>query len=141
MPSPYASPQASDVPVRSVWWVLRCAAALVAIAAWLVLLLHVLLLVRAEYRLERVLEDANRFSKLPEMSVAELSRYTHRHLSEQGLQDGKLRVASDYSVHQIEAKPAGGVLGWTERASGWLTRPTPLRSGGPPDAKWPFFDR
>lgn len=140
MQSPYASPVASSAqPAHGVWWVLRAAAALLAIAAWLVLLLHVLLLVRAELRLQQVLEDANRFAKLPDMSTTELGNYTHRRLMEEGFCEGKITLARGYAVAQIDAKPAGRALAITEVLTTWLTPPARLQSGGPPDSGWPFL--
>ncbi|MCO6044007.1 hypothetical protein NG895_08810 [Aeoliella sp. ICT_H6.2] len=148
MSSPYASPVASDLPVRGTWWVLRGAAALVAIAAWLVLLAHVLLFVRAEQRLDQVLEDANRFSQLPRMSRSELVGYTHRRLAEQGFRHGKVRVGvhlnastgrpRQFWIEQIEAKSAHGLLRLTETATRWIAPPTRLRSGGPSESQAAF---
>lgn len=144
MSSPYASPQAVDTPIRGIAWVLRGAAALMAIAAWLVLLLHVLLLVRAEHRLDQVVSDANRFAQLPGMTSAELTNYTQRLLAENGLQ-GKVQLGSyprtspRFMVDEIQAKPSGGVLQLTGQVAGWFTEPTQIKIGGSRDSRLPLL--
>ncbi|QDU54289.1 hypothetical protein [Aeoliella mucimassa] len=102
MLSPYAPPQADppvaadrDLPTRGMLWVLQAAVALLAIGAWLVLLLHVVLIVRAEYRLQAMLKQASAFSELPQVSRPELASYVDRRLTSAGLAGAQVTIVPD----------------------------------------------
>ncbi|MDA8746155.1 hypothetical protein N9N28_16135 [Rubripirellula amarantea] len=147
MASPYASPLASDLPTRGVLWVLHTAGATLAIAAWMVLLLHVVLVVRAEQRLARVVADANVFAELPEVTPSELTDYTHRRLARQGFSQGQVRLVfrrpacnggDKIQVHEVHARPTGTAIKLTEAASTWLTGSATIHAGGPSEPHWPF---
>lgn len=110
MLSPYAPPQTDVPPSRGVLWVLRSAAALLAIAAWLVLMLHLVLILRAEFKLREVMQQASAFSELPQISQAELVSYVGRRTSGQGFAAAQIAIVSDFQnakwrVEAIEAAP------------------------------------
>lgn len=129
MTSPYASPAASDLPTRNLWWVLRAAVAAVALGAWLVLMLHVFLVARAEYRLRQVLEQSQAFAQLPQMTPAEILGYTRRQFHEQSLAGGQVRLAYDpqaraLAVRDLRARPDDGLSRTLRPLTGWLVGST-----------------
>lgn len=145
MASPFDSPQAFDSQAfdahqRGVAWMLSATAAAVVIAAWLVLLAHLLLIVRAEFRLAQVVQDANAFAELPQVTRSELLGYTGRQLQKHGFKNGKIRLAPAPSrtrkltVQSVQAEPGGTVVTATQRVVGLLlSEPTVVQHPQPPN--------
>ena len=106
MLSPYAPPQddpplvGNAQPLRGVLWVLQAAVALLAITAWVVVMLHVLLVVRAEYKLRSLLDEARVYSELPEVSRTELTSFVLQNAAKQGYDGASVAVVADtYQPH------------------------------------------
>lgn len=123
MASPFDSPQTPtcEAPGRGVVWVLSAAAAAVVIAAWFVLLAHLVLVVRAEFGLAQVVREANAFAELPQVTQRELLGYTGRQLQARGFQKASIRLAPQQSrtqprmINSIKAQPGGPAMGATQR--------------------------
>lgn len=132
-PCPYDPPQTTESAPRGVLWVLQAAGATLAIAAWGVLLLHVVLVVRAESRLARVLENAEQFSQLPGVTERELVDYTHRQLGRQQFDGGTLKLGvmphSRVTVEGVKAQPSGWLSRVTSTASSWIAGESTVEVG------------
>jgi hypothetical protein len=141
--SPYESPQATETAPRGVLWVLQAAGATLAIAAWGVLLLHVVLVVRAEYRLAAVLENAEHFSQLPGVTETELVDYTHRQLGRQQFEGGTLKLGvvptSRITVEGVKAQPASWLSRVTGSAVSWLAGESAVEVGASDKPSPSFF--
>ena len=143
--SPYQSPQTSDAAPRGVLWVLKAAGATLALAAWGVLLLHVVLVVRAEHRLAAVLENAGQFSKLPDVSQTELVDYTQRQLGRQRFEGATLKLGvvpgPRLTVEGVKAKPSGWLARLTQSSVGWLTGESSVEAGASDTPRRDFFGK
>lgn len=141
--SPYESPQVAETAPRGVLWVLQAAGATLAIAAWGVLLLHVVLVVRAEHRLAAVLEKAERFSQLPGVTESELVDYTHRQLGRHRFEAGKLKLGavpqSRVTVEGVKARPAGWLSRVTSTTVNWLAGESAVEVGASDNPSPGFF--
>ncbi|WP_442483860.1 hypothetical protein [Aeoliella sp. SH292] len=142
-PSPYDSPQTTESAPRGVLWVLQAAGATLAISAWGVLLLHVVLVVRAEHRLAAVLESAEHFSQLPGVTERELVDYTHRQLGRQRFDGGTLKLGAApharVTVEGVKAQPAGWLSRVTSTASSWLAGESAVEVGASDTPSQGFF--
>ncbi len=132
-------PAATDVPCsRGVGWVLRAVGATLAIAAWLTVLLHLALVVRAEMQLAHILRQSNAFADLPQVDSRELAEYAQRRLATAGLEASRVTVANHprspgkLRVARIEAeaaaampRPIAGLSRWLDRQPAALDDTTP----------------
>lgn len=135
----YAPPAVCPPSPRGVLWVLRAAMAMVAIAAWLTILLHLVLVVRAERQLAAIVRQANAFAELPQVDARELGGYLERRLDVAGVRPvrvqldadaarvGKLRVA-DIEVAAADVAPGAlRPLWWWTSERTVLTKPSAER--------------
>jgi hypothetical protein len=141
--SPYDSPQTTESAPRGVLWVLQAAGATLAIAAWGVLLLHVVLVVRAEHRLATVLDRAEHFSQLPGVTERELVDYAHRQLGRQQFDGGTLKLGvaphSRITVEGVKAQPSGWLSRFTSTVSCWLAGESTIEVGASDTPSPGFF--
>lgn len=121
-----SSRRVSSHPRLGITWVVQTAIALVAIAAWLTVLLHLAIIVHAEIKLAQIVHQSNAFAELPSVDSRELAGYAHRRISASGLQVDRLQVAGHptepgkLQVTSIEATPTDAVSRWLRPVGRWL---------------------
>ncbi len=137
-----ATPVDSSCPRVGVTWVVQTAIALLAIAAWLTVLLHLAIIVRAELKLAQIVRQSNAFAELPSVDSRELAGYAHRRISAAGLQAKRVQMAGrsaqsgKLQVTSIEATPVDSVSRWLRPLSRWLGHEAAAASTDRPQ---PFF--
>jgi hypothetical protein len=129
---------------RGVLWVLRGAVAAAAIAAWLIVLLHLVLVVQAELRLAETVRQANAFANLPRVDSGELAEYTHRRLAAAGFQASRVTVAAQphrpgkLTIEKIEASADSTMPRTIQTFCRWLgDRPIAAGAVGP---RWSLLE-
>ncbi|MGI9455700.1 MAG: hypothetical protein ACR2NU_04015 [Aeoliella sp.] len=101
MATTLAFPAANSAPTRNTFWVLRCAVALVAVVAWVLVLSQLALMVRAEMRLGQIVREANVFAGLPDVQAADLHEFVSRRTKRAGWKHARvLIVPSGTGAHQ-----------------------------------------
>lgn len=100
LPTPYLSSQAElDRPSRGICWVLGVALAAAVIAAWLMVLLQLAMVIRAELRLQQVIAEASEFAALPAVTRSEVELFVNKRLA-----------ACDHTVWKTAASLSDGQL-------------------------------
>jgi hypothetical protein len=122
-------------------WVLGAAVAAAAIAAWLTVVLHLALVVRAELKLAKIVRQANAFAELPGVDSRELSSYAHRRLGAASLHSSRVILEADPAspgqvrVERIELPPGALMPRQLKPLGGWIggrsIASKPAKNAGP----------
>ena len=77
----------------------------VVIAAWLVVLIQIALIVRAEVAMQQILRQANAFAELPSVRPSELQRFVAQRAKLAGWRGAQVWVAPRHSFKPGSLKP------------------------------------